>query len=393
MRAVLAALLVLSSGVAAARSPKADAFLLPNGLALPYPTLRVFRAFGHCLGKGKRPDHYPYKWKSHDHEAIDLGGLGPDGGLGTAIRSLTRARVVEIDLGDALPAKYGLADRRPGEALRKDTSYPRSFALAGYGEVTFFTRAKGYYRTGNMVVTVGVGGPLDGHTIRYLHLGAPRPDLQVGDVLEPGEELGVLGGTAVQDSAPHLHLDIRDADGESVDVAPLLGLVTSAWCGVPRQRSVRDRAAFVEAAGTRDWRPDTWPPPVGVAGRPGRALAALDLLRTPAALVRAGLVGKHARFWHELALTKPCQRATFSDDFASGAYAGHAWTVPLRKGQVVAAAASFGATPATLTLIADDQIVASPFTADAALDLEVTVLAPKDLGASTYTLTIDDRCR
>ncbi len=314
------------------RAPTADAVLLPNGLALPYPPLRVFRAFGKCKGKGKRPERWQGAWRSHEHEGIDLGGLGPDGGLGTAVRSMNRARVVEIAHGDDLPAKFGVIDRRAGLCTRDGTDYPRSFALAGYGEVHFFTRARGWYRTGNMVVTEGLDGRLAGHRVRYMHLGAARPDLVVGAIVEAGEELGVLGGTAVQDDDPHLHLDIRDPDGESVDVAPLIGLVTSAWCGVPRRRALEDAHAF-KAAATTQWRPDTWAPPVGVAGRDGRQLAPIDLLRTPAPLVEVGFVAARSRFWHDTIVPVPCASATIEEDFSSGAYAGHAWRLKMQKAQ------------------------------------------------------------
>lgn len=315
------------------RAPTADAVLLPNGLALPYPTLRVFRAFGKCKGAGKRPERWQGAWRSHEHEGIDLGGLGADGGLGSAVRSMNRARVVEIAHGDDLPAKFGVTDRRAGMCTRDGTDFPRSFALAGYGEVHFFTRARGWYRTGNMVVTEGIDGRLAGHRVRYMHLGAARPDLVVGAIVEPGEELGVLGGTAVQEDDPHVHIDIRDPEGESVDVAPLIGLVMSAWCGVPRQRGLEDARAF-KAAATKPWRPDVWAPPVGVPGREGRTLAPIDLLRTPAPLVAAGFVAARSRFWHDTIVPAPCATTTIEEDFASGAYAGHAWHLKMQKAQV-----------------------------------------------------------
>src|SRR5690606_23663698 len=138
-------------------------------------------------------------------------------------------------------------------------------------------------RTGNMVVTVGLDGRLANHRIRYMHLGAARPDLKVGDIVEAGEEIGILGGTAVQEADPHVHIDIRDPDGEAVDVAPLIGLVTSAWCGVPRTQALLDAQAF-KAVARVPWRATHWAPPVGVAGREGRALPTIDLLRTPGPL-------------------------------------------------------------------------------------------------------------
>jgi len=397
--------------------------MLPNGLALPYPTLRVFRAFGRCKGIGKRPARFNGgAWKSHDHEGIDLGGLGPDGGLGSAVRSLTRARVVEIARADDLPPKFGITDRRDGPLERDGETYPRSFELQGYGLVHFFTRARGWYRTGNMVVTVGVDAPgarLANHRIRYMHLGAARPDLKVGDILEPGEELGVLGGTAVQDAAPHVHIDIRDPDGESVDVAPLIGLVTSAWCGVPRRQALIDAQAFKAAAGKTPWRPDTWAPPVGEPGvaTRGLALPTVDLLRTPVPLVAAGLVPPRARFWYDVLVPPPCTPYVVEEDFSSGAYAGHAWRFrALRGTSYDLAVTAIGKVASPHFAVVDQPVAAlcfplipspTPASPPATTSVAVTPLAAErvriDIGATTdvliavigadpYRITLSERC-
>ncbi|MFO0744248.1 MAG: hypothetical protein U1F43_01050 [Myxococcota bacterium] len=434
LAAAVALAAVLGAGAAASaagptpRAPTADAVMLPNGLALPYPTLRVFRAFGPCLGRGKHPEHHTGVWHTHDHEGLDLGGLGPDGGLGSAVRSLTHARVTSIGRTDDDPPKYGYPDRREGDVDRGGIAYPRAFTLAGYGEVHFFTRAKGYWKTGNMVVTVGVGGPLDGFEIRYLHLGAARPDLVVGAELAPGEEVGVLGGTSVQDSAPHVHIDIRDPDGEAVDVAPLIGLVPSAWCGIPRERALRDaasfRAAAQAAAKATTWRPDSWAPPVGARGvaPDGRELPTIDLLRTPPALVASGLVAKGARFWNDVLVPTPCAPKLVEEDFSSGAYAGHAWRVPVTRGMVLDVQLAFSDRDGapTFALVAADRVVPAaaartdadpivlsdvvfpPLTGGAkrtrvsvldSSDLYVDVLAPEGPSPETgYRLTVTQRC-
>ncbi len=391
LASLLSCLLVVVCTTARAepqRAPTADAVLLPNGLALPYPTLRVFRAFGKCKGKGKRPERWQGAWRSHDHEGIDLGGLGPDGGLGSAVRSMNRARVVEIAHGDDLPAKFGVIDRRDGLCMRDGTEFPRRFAVEGYGEVHFFTRARGWFRTGNMVVTEGLDGRLAGHRVRYMHLGAARPDLVVGAIVEPGEELGVLGGTAVQEDDPHVHIDIRDPEGESVDVAPLIGLVTSAWCGVPRQRALEDARAF-KAAANKPWRPDVWAPPVGVAGREGRRLAPIDLLRTPAPLVEAGFVAARARFWHDTIVPTPCAPTTVEEDFGSGAYAGHAWRMKVQKAQTFDVALTTLAAPATTPrfAIVDHGAGRLSYPAGPAEGLVTTELAPGRVRISAAAAT------
>jgi murein DD-endopeptidase MepM/ murein hydrolase activator NlpD len=59
-----------------------------------------------------------------------------------------------------------------------------------------------------------------------MHLADVHPELSVGDIVMPGEEIGLLGGTAVQDSTPHLHLDLETPEGVRVDPAPYMGLTT-----------------------------------------------------------------------------------------------------------------------------------------------------------------------
>jgi murein DD-endopeptidase MepM/ murein hydrolase activator NlpD len=96
--------------------------------------------------------------------------------------------------------------------------------ISGYGEVQFFTRDHGSWHTGEMIETVMIGGSFDGYRVRYMHLGAIHPELRIGDVVEAGQELGLMGGTAVMESLPHVHIDIEDRAEVRVDVAPLLGL-------------------------------------------------------------------------------------------------------------------------------------------------------------------------
>lgn len=189
-----------------------------EGIAFPYPTGKFFRGFGACRGR------------RHHHEGIDLGGVGPQWGIGTPIRSMARAEVLFIGSGETDPDQFGHPDKRPGEALRGDRMLPRSLDIEGYGTVYFFTRTKGRWRSGTILVTRALEGPLAGHIIRYLHLAAVRPDLDIGAILEPGDELGLMGGTGVQESAPHLHLDIAAPDGRRLDVSPILGLAPTASC-------------------------------------------------------------------------------------------------------------------------------------------------------------------
>jgi len=184
---------------------------LRKGLFLPYPLRRVFRGFAEC---------WDGQWR---HRAIDIGGIGPEGGLGTAIRSMVKAKITRIGTPKTKPKWFGTYDRRRGRAKRHGHYYRRSARIAGYGRVHFFTRRQGKWRTGVIIETVGVGRELKGHKIRYMHLATAHPKLKVGDVVKAGQVIGLMGGTGVQESAPHVHVDAANLDGEKIDLEVLFG--------------------------------------------------------------------------------------------------------------------------------------------------------------------------
>jgi murein DD-endopeptidase MepM/ murein hydrolase activator NlpD len=186
--------------------------MLNPDLALPYPLDNVVSTFGECRGVKKI------------HRGLDLGGVGPDAGLGTPIRSMTRGIVLEVGSPDTDPRRFGKWDLREGPAKRRGLELPRSREIPGYGKVNFFTRGRGWSKMGVMIEIKTVGGALDGYQIRYMHLGAVHPSLKAGDMVEVGQEIGLMGGTAVQESMPHVHIDMDTATGRRVDVAPHLGL-------------------------------------------------------------------------------------------------------------------------------------------------------------------------
>jgi hypothetical protein len=180
-----------------------------DGLFLPYPLKRIFRGFAECSDG---------HWR---HRAIDIGGVGRNGGLGTPIRSMVKAKITRIGTPRTKPKWFGTYDRRRGKAKRHGHYYTRSERIPGYGRVHYFTRKQGKWRTGVIIETVAVGNALKGHKIRYMHLAAPHPKLKVGDILQPGQEIGLMGGTGVQESAPHVHIDIANQDGEKIDIEVL----------------------------------------------------------------------------------------------------------------------------------------------------------------------------
>lgn len=185
-----------------------------RGVVQPYPLTNVFSTFGDCRPGGRT------------HSGLDVGGVGKDGGIGTPIYAMSRAKVTFIGRPEDDPDKFGQPDRGKGTTQRgpRSAKLPRSKEIPGYGVVNFFTRTYGSWRTGTILVMEGVDGPLKGHRIRYMHLGAVHPGLEVGDTVEGGQEVGLMGGTAILHDMPHVHIDIENAKGQRVDVAPYIGL-------------------------------------------------------------------------------------------------------------------------------------------------------------------------
>jgi peptidoglycan LD-endopeptidase LytH len=80
------------------------------------------------------------------------------------------------------------------------------------------TKAGVWSGAGNFVSTAVAGE----ESFVYMHL-SEIADIDVGDVLQPGDVVGYVGhtGNAVA-TAPHLHFEIRDEDGDPTDPYPRL---------------------------------------------------------------------------------------------------------------------------------------------------------------------------
>lgn len=185
-----------------------------SGVVLPYPVTNVFSTFSDCRPGGRT------------HAGLDLGGVGESGGLGTPLYAMARSRVTFVGRPEDDPDRFGHPDLEDGHTHRGPRAMPlrRHDHLPGYGRVNYFTKTYGSWRTGTIIVMQAMEGPLAGHRIRYMHLGAVHPEILVGDYVEAGQEVGVMGGSAVQHDMPHVHIDIEDAQSRRVDVAPFIGL-------------------------------------------------------------------------------------------------------------------------------------------------------------------------
>lgn len=214
-----------------------DVMRLKSGLVLPYPLHNVFRGFARCR-RGR-----------HTHRALDIGGVGPNWGLGTPIRAMAKAKILHIGTPEADPKRYGTRDTDPGTVRRGKSDLPRSIEVAGYGTVHNFTKNYGRLRTGVLVVMKVLEGRLKGYTLKYIHLSAVHPSLKRGSVVVAGQEVGLMGGTAVQDDPPHLHLAILNRSGKAVDPGPVLQIgSTIARCRVGRKGQSRVRQTYSTAA-------------------------------------------------------------------------------------------------------------------------------------------------
>ncbi len=258
------------SAPSATRSPhppsrEAGPLIRRDGFTLvaPYPLDNLMRGFKGCR-KGKRV-----------HPAVDIGGVGPNWGLGTPVRSMVRARVERIGLPTEQPELYGVPDTRPGTARRSGRELPRSLQIPGYGQVHFFTRNYGRWRSGTTIILRGLDGGLQGYRIRYMHLGAVHPGLRVGQIVQAGEEIGLMGCTAIKDSPPHIHLDAVSPDGDPLDLKAIFTgrPRITASCPMPPPRKA-------QAASRQKGKAS-----VSAAGKPGRG-------KSKASVSRAGKPGR-----------------------------------------------------------------------------------------------------
>ncbi|MBL8787566.1 MAG: hypothetical protein JNJ59_21865 [Deltaproteobacteria bacterium] len=211
-------------------------FQLDDGMVLPYPLDNLFRGWVECTGRGH-------------HKALDIGGVGPDGGLGSIVRAMGPGKVVDLGLPADDPTRFGTPLTGVDQVVRGRETLPAWKDVPGYGKVWFFTRDYGAHRSGGFIAIRISDGPLEGHEVRYLHIAAVRRGLKIGDTVEAGEELGLLGGTAVLDAPPHLHLDIETRDGTPLDVGRILGIgPTRVPCGADEGVTASIRQRYSKAA-------------------------------------------------------------------------------------------------------------------------------------------------
>ena len=183
-----------------------------SGIVRPYPLSFIVRAFGICE-KGVRK-----------HAAIDVGGVGEVWGLGTPVHAMFDARVVRIGRPDDNPARYGRLDKRSGWETRRGVRMPRAANIASYGRVHYFTTDYGSSKTGYLLIMRVLDHDYRGYTLRYMHLGAIHPNLEVGETVRAGQEVGVMGSSAILYGPPHVHIDMETPQKRRVDVEALLGL-------------------------------------------------------------------------------------------------------------------------------------------------------------------------
>ena len=184
------------------------------GFAQPYPYGNLMRQF--CGGDKKR------------HRGHDIGVVGEkNAGMGTVINAIVRSQITLIGKTGEDIGEFGKLDKRSGTTTRTGKTYPRQILAPGYGIVYPFSSNYGRWHSGMVIVTRVLDGPLKDYTVRYMHMGAIRPDLKVGDIVEPGEHIALMGGTAVMDSPPHVHIDAETPTGLRVDLGPYIGIPPS----------------------------------------------------------------------------------------------------------------------------------------------------------------------
>ena len=166
------------------------------------------------------------------HRGLDIGTVGSEnGGMGTVINSATPGVITFIGRTGQDTFNFGKADTRAGTTRRTGKTYPRQILVPGYGLVYPFSRNYGKWRSGTIIAIRITRGPLEDHIVRYMHLAAVRPDLHVGDSVQAGEHIALMGGTAILEAWPHGQSERETPDRKRTDLAPYIGLPhTGAEC-------------------------------------------------------------------------------------------------------------------------------------------------------------------
>lgn len=203
---------------------------IAQGYAQPYP-------YGNLMRQ--------YDGNRCRHRGLDIGAVGEkNGGLGTVVNSATPGVITLIGKAGGDVGEFGKLDKRTGNAKRTGKSYPRQILVPGYGLVYPFSRTYGRWRSGTVIVVRVTDGPLKDYALRYMHLADTRPDLKVGDTVAPGEHIAIMGGTAIMDSWPHVHIDMSDPAGNRVDPAPYFGLKeTASHCAAAKKSAKSAKSA------------------------------------------------------------------------------------------------------------------------------------------------------
>ena len=180
------------------------------------------------------------------HRGLDIGTFGKENnGIGTVVNAMTHSVITLIGKAGENVGEFGKQDTRSGTVHRSGHVYPRQILVPGYGVVYPFSRNYGRWRSGTVIVTRVLDGPLKDYIVRYMHLAAVRPDLKVGSELQAGEHIALMGGTAVMDSTPHVHIDMETPDKKRVDPGPYIGLRgTGVNCGLPEPEVTAGKGAM-----------------------------------------------------------------------------------------------------------------------------------------------------
>lgn len=192
---------------------------IEEGFVQPYP-------YGNLMRQ--------YDGNKCHHRGLDIGVVGKENnGMGTVVNAMTHSVITLIGKAGENVGEFGKLDTRTGTVTRTGRTYPRQILVPGYGVVYPFSRNYGRWRSGTVIVTRVLEGPLKDYIVRYMHLAAVRPDLKVGSEVQAGEHIALMGGTAVMDSYPHVHIDMETPDKKRVDPGPYIGLRgTGVNCGL-----------------------------------------------------------------------------------------------------------------------------------------------------------------
>jgi len=134
-------------------------------------------------------------------------------GLVNAIKSIFNKENITANYGERVHPITGEKIKHSGVDLKGEKGDPVTVVADGEITEAEFDTTYGYY--------IKVKHEMDGE-IKYSMYGhLSKMDVEVGDIVKNGDKIGEVGATGMA-TGPHLHFEMQNESGESIDASGML---------------------------------------------------------------------------------------------------------------------------------------------------------------------------